>query len=59
MNRLAKLGSTAALAGALGVRLSRRQQQSGRHMRAAASSALAEYNPVRRAPVSIGPKRIV
>jgi len=49
MNRLAKLGPTAALACALSVAFSTSSAP-------AASAALAEYNPVRRPPVSIGPR---
>jgi serine protease len=48
MNRLAKLGSTAALACALIIAFSTASV-------IAASSARLEYNPVRRWPVSIGP----
>src|ERR1700722_12741328 len=47
MTRLAKLGSTAALACLLAFTA---------WSAPAASSALAEYNPVRRAPVSLGPQ---
>jgi serine protease len=47
MIRLAKLGSTAALACVVACTAS---------SASAASSALAEYNPVRRAPVSLGPQ---
>lgn len=55
MNRLAKLGSAAALAGALSTAFST-PAAVGASYAPAASSALAEYNPVRRAPVSIGPQ---
>jgi serine protease len=53
MTRLAKLGSTAALACALAFTAGSAPAASSTP---AASSALAEYNPVRRAPVSLGPR---
>ncbi|MGA2396712.1 MAG: S8 family serine peptidase [Steroidobacteraceae bacterium] len=55
MNRLAKLGSAAALAGALTAAFSTASAAEA-SFAPAASSALAEYNPVRRPPVSIGPR---
>jgi serine protease len=52
MTRLAKLGSTAALACVVAFTASSVPAASA----SAASSALAEYNPVRRLPVSLGPR---